>query len=100
MAEPMRGVQLAERVVAVGLACVLGDLVAHDVAELAEAERLADGFGRADSAAGAGNVSARHGAPGIGRRDGFRVVDGGDGGAERSEGFGVPCLQGGGEAVA
>jgi cytochrome c oxidase assembly factor CtaG len=38
MTEPMRGVWLAERVVAVGLACVLGDLFAHDVAELAEAE--------------------------------------------------------------
>ena len=100
MAEPLRGVGLAERVVAVGLACVLGDLLAHDVTQLADAERLADGFGRADSAAGAGNVSARHGTVRIGRRDGFRVVDSGDGGAERGQGFGVPCLQGGGEAAA
>jgi hypothetical protein len=67
MAEPIRGVWLAERVVAVSLACVLGDLLAHDVVQLAKAERLAHGFGRARSAAGAGNVSARHRAPGIGR---------------------------------
>ena len=36
MAEPMRGVWLAERVVAVGLTCVLGDLFTHDVAKLAQ----------------------------------------------------------------
>jgi hypothetical protein len=32
MAESLRGVWPAERVVAVGLACVLGDLVGQDVA--------------------------------------------------------------------
>jgi len=32
MTEPLRGVWLAEQVVAVSLACVLSDLFTHDVA--------------------------------------------------------------------
>lgn len=86
MAEPPRGVWLAEHVVAVSLACVLNDLFTHDVAQLAGAQRLTDGFGRADPAAGAGNISARQWCLRIGRWNGFRVVDGGDGGAERGYG--------------
>jgi hypothetical protein len=57
-AQAVRGVGQAERVVSVGLAGVVGDLVAQDVMHLAGAKLAPGGLGGPGSAAGAGDTGA------------------------------------------
>ena len=91
------GIRVPERLIAFGVAGMLVDLAPQDGTEFARAELSPGGLGGPEAAPRSGDVDAR------GRRargrggDGFGVVDGRQGGAERGEGVGVPFLKRGGE---